>query len=81
MIARALDGLLRGRTSVTVAHRLSTAEAADEVLVFDDGVLVERGSHAALVRAGGVYARLHASWVAQSRLGARPVDGAVEVPG
>jgi len=81
MIARALDGLLRGRTSVTVAHRLSTAEAADEVLVFDDGLLVERGSHPALVRAGGVYARLHASWVAQSRLGTQPVDSAVEVPG
>ncbi|CAN5844136.1 ABC transporter ATP-binding protein [soil metagenome] len=69
MIGRALDGLLRGRTSVTVAHRMSTAEAADEVLVFDDGVLVERGPHARLVEHGGVYGRLHASWVAQSRLG------------
>ena len=69
MLARALGGLLRGRTSVTVAHRLSTAEAADEVLVFDDGELVERGSHAELVDAGGSYARLHASWVAQQRIG------------
>jgi len=69
MIARALDGLLRGRTSVTVAHRMGTAEAADEVLVFADGALVERGPHGRLVAAGGVYARLHASWVAQSRLG------------
>ena len=69
MLARALDGLLRDRSSVTVAHRMSTAEAADEVLVFADGELVERGPHRQLVDAGGVYARLHASWVAQSRLG------------
>ncbi|CAN5646258.1 ABC transporter ATP-binding protein [soil metagenome] len=69
MIGRALDGLLQHRTSVTVAHRMSTAEAADEVLVFDDGALVERGPHAVLVDQGGAYARLHASWVVQSRLG------------
>jgi putative ABC transport system ATP-binding protein len=74
MLAGALDGLLRDRSSVTVAHRMSTAEAADEVLVFDDGELVERGRHADLVVAGGVYARLHASWVAQSRLGAQPQE-------
>jgi putative ABC transport system ATP-binding protein len=66
---RALGRLLDGRTSVTIAHRLSTAENADRVLVFDAGRLVEDGTHAELVRADGVYARLHASWVAQSRLG------------
>lgn len=66
---RALDRLLEGRTSVTIAHRLSTAENADRVLVFDQGCLVEDGSHAELVAAGGVYARLHASWVAQASLG------------
>ncbi len=65
---RALERLLAGRTSVTIAHRLSTAENADRVLVFDAGRLVEDGTHAQLVRAGGVYARLHASWVAQSQL-------------
>jgi len=64
-IARALDGLTRGRTSVTIAHRLSTAEAADEVLVFDGGRLVERGTHAELVGVGGVYARMHEAWSAQ----------------
>ena len=53
---------------MTVAHRMSTAEAADEVLVFDDGELVERGPHADLVEPAGVYARLHASWVAQASL-------------
>jgi len=67
----ALDRLLRARTSVTIAHRLSTAEAADTILVFDGGRLVERGPHRDLVSAGGVYARLHASWVAQSHLAAR----------
>jgi ABC-type multidrug transport system fused ATPase/permease subunit len=61
----ALERLMAGRTSVTIAHRLSTAEAADEVLVFDNGEIVERGSHAELVTAGGVYTRLHNSWIAQ----------------
>ncbi|MBO0828381.1 MAG: ABC transporter ATP-binding protein [Streptosporangiales bacterium] len=61
-IQRALEGLTAGRTAVSIAHRLSTAEAADEVLVFDRGRVVERGAHAELVDAGGVYASLHASW-------------------
>jgi ATP-binding cassette, subfamily B, bacterial len=64
-INAALERLMTGRTSVTIAHRLSTAEAADEILVFDDGRVVERGPHARLVAAGGVYSRLHASWIAQ----------------
>jgi ABC-type multidrug transport system fused ATPase/permease subunit len=65
---RALEHLLDGRTSLTIAHRMTSAENADEVLVFDAGRLVERGPHADLVHAGGVYTRLHASWVAQSHL-------------
>ena len=65
------DTLLAGRTSVTIAHRLSTAESADRVLVFDAGRLVQDGSHAELVAEGGVYGRLHASWVAQSNLPGR----------
>jgi putative ABC transport system ATP-binding protein len=60
----AVDGLSRGRTTVTIAHRMSTAEAADEVVVFDAGRVVERGSHAELVRAGGRYSELYASWSA-----------------
>jgi putative ABC transport system ATP-binding protein len=66
-LARALEGLTRGRTAITIAHRLSTAEAADDVLVFDAGRVVERGRHAELVGLGGVYSRLHASWAAQQR--------------
>ena len=65
---RALERLLQGRTSVTIAHRLSTAENADRILVFDAGHLVEDGPHADLVDAGGVYSRLHASWIAQASL-------------
>lgn len=65
-IGRALDRLMTGRTSVTIAHRLSTAEAADEVVVVDRGRIVQRGPHTELVREqGSVYAGLHASWVAQ----------------
>lgn len=65
-IGRALERLMSGRTSVTIAHRLSTAESADEVVVVDRGRIVQRGPHADLVRQeGSVYAGLHASWVSQ----------------
>ncbi len=61
-IAAALERLTAGRTSVTIAHRMSTAEQADEVVVVDRGRVVQRGSHADLVDQGGVYGRLHAAW-------------------
>ncbi len=64
-IGQALERLMSGRTSVTIAHRLSTAENADEVVVVDAGRIVQRGPHAELVRVEGVYRRLHDSWVAQ----------------
>ena len=67
-IGRALERLTRGRTSVTIAHRMSTAENADEVVVVDAGRIVQRGPHARLVAEGGVYGRLHTSWVAQQHL-------------
>ncbi|WP_018657222.1 ABC transporter ATP-binding protein [Actinomadura flavalba] len=67
-IQRALDGLTRGRTAVAIAHRLSTAEAADEVIVFDRGRIVQRGAHAELAAVPGVYADLYASWTAQRAL-------------
>ena len=62
-LQRALVGLTSGRTTVTIAHRLSTAENADEVLVFDRGRIAQRGSHAELLAEDGVYAHLHVSWV------------------
>lgn len=59
----AIDSIARGRTTVTIAHRLSTAEAADLILVFAEGELVEIGPHDRLVSEGGIYAGLHTSWV------------------
>lgn len=67
-LAGAFDAVTRGRTTVVIAHRLSTAETADEVLVFDAGELVQRGPHSELAsQAGSVYAGLHHSWVEQTR--------------
>jgi subfamily B ATP-binding cassette protein MsbA len=56
----ALERLMAGRTTLVIAHRLSTIEHADRVLALDGGRLVEQGSHAELLAAGGLYARLHA---------------------
>jgi ATP-binding cassette subfamily B protein len=66
-LQRALDSLTRGRTTITIAHRLATAEAADEVIVVDAGRVVQRGPHAELVGEPGVYAKLHASWTSHRR--------------
>ena len=66
-LQRALDGLTRGRTSVAIAHRLSTAEAADLVVVVDVGRVVDLGPHTDVLGRCSVYQRLHASWVAQQR--------------
>lgn len=72
-IGRALERLMSGRTSVTIAHRLSTAESADVVVVVDRGRIVQHGPHAELVtRPGTPYARLHASWVAQRGAAGQP---------
>ncbi len=57
-IQEALEALIRGRTTVAIAHRLSTLRNADRILVFDRGEMIEQGSHAELLAADGVYARL-----------------------
>ena len=59
LIQAALRPLFAGRTSFVIAHRLSTILAADVILVFDNGRLVERGTHAELVTNGGLYAELY----------------------
>lgn len=59
-IQAALDEVMKGRTTLVIAHRLSTIEKADLILVMDQGQIVERGTHAELLAAGGSYARLHA---------------------
>jgi ATP-binding cassette subfamily B protein len=58
-VQAAIATALKGRTAIVIAHRLSTIREAKEILVFHRGTAVERGSHDALLRAGGFYARLH----------------------
>ena len=61
LIQAALVPLMAGRTTFAIAHRLSTILAADLILVFEEGRIVERGTHTALLRANGPYARLYAA--------------------
>ncbi|MDZ5699215.1 ABC transporter transmembrane domain-containing protein [Chelativorans sp. M5D2P16] len=58
LVQRALEGLMQGRTTLVVAHRLATVLKADRILVMEGGRIVEEGDHADLVRQGGIYARL-----------------------
>ncbi len=58
-VQRALDAALEGRTSLVIAHRLSTVRQADQILVVDDGRIVQRGTHASLLTEGGLYADLY----------------------
>jgi ATP-binding cassette, subfamily B, bacterial len=57
-VQEALERVMRGRTTLVIAHRLATVVNADRILVIEDGRLVEEGAHASLVNGGGVYARL-----------------------
>jgi ATP-binding cassette subfamily B protein len=70
-VEQAVDALMDGRTVVVIAHRLSTAQRADRVAVVDEGGLVEVGTHADLLAAGGRYAELFASWVGDGKRAAR----------
>ena len=64
LIHASLQRLMAGRTTLVIAHRLSTVRDADEIIVLDDGSVAERGDHGALIAAGGLYARLVAAQVA-----------------
>jgi ATP-binding cassette subfamily B protein len=67
-LQRTLDAVTRGRTTVAIAHRLSTAQSADEVIVVDRGRVVQRGPHEELVRdRESIYGLLYASWLEQTR--------------
>ena len=76
-ITEALRRLSAGRTVITIAHRLSTAEGAERVFVFDAGRLVEEGTHRELVTAGGRYSVLYQSWLGNVR--EAPVASAADV--
>jgi ATP-binding cassette, subfamily B, bacterial len=73
-IQRALETALAGRTSLVIAHRLSTIREADQILVIDAGQIAERGTHAKLLAAGGLYAELYRTQFA------RQADGDAEPP-
>ena len=77
-ISRALSRLAEGRTTIAIAHRLSTAARADRVLVLDEGVLVEDGTHDELIGAGGVYSRLYDAWIVATSLHEDAVPGAAD---
>lgn len=60
LVQQALDHLMQGRTTLVIAHRLATIERADRIVVMEAGRIIEQGSHAQLLAADGLYAKLHA---------------------
>jgi ATP-binding cassette subfamily C protein CydCD len=82
IIQASLDQLMRGRTTLILAHRLSSIIDCDRILVLDQGRVIESGPHSALIRAGGVYARLMAEQAEESAeevlIDAAPVAASVE---
>jgi ATP-binding cassette, subfamily B, bacterial len=59
LVFDALDRLMKGKTSIVIAHKMSTIRSADVIFVVDDGEIVERGNHTELLKYGGLYAELH----------------------
>ena len=78
LIQAALERLMEGRTTIAIAHRLSTILRADQILVYDRGHIVERGTHAELVDQGGLYARLYQEqFLSEPREPSEPTAAAV----
>ena len=71
-IQRAMEHLMKDRTTLVIAHRLSTIEHADHILVMDQGKVLEQGSHAQLLGGDGVYAKLHAMQFRDGDIGTEP---------
>jgi ATP-binding cassette subfamily B protein len=81
LVQEALKPLMKGRTTIAIAHRLSTILAADKILYLDRGRIVERGSHADLLAAGGAYAELYHKQFSDGRVETRCEDGLVLASG
>ncbi len=81
LVQSALESVMRGRTTIAIAHRLSTVLAADQIFVWDRGKVVERGTHAELLRLGGLYSRLYAEQFGGGKVQARCDDGVVFADG
>src|SRR5204862_7909227 len=77
LVQTALEPLMAGRTTIAIAHRLSTILSADVIFVLDHGGLVERGTHAELLAAGGLYAQLYRQQFGGGIVEARCEDGVV----
>ncbi len=80
IIERALDRLLEGRSAILIAHRLTTAQRADRIVVIDQGGILEVGTPAELIAHRGAYAQMHAAWLASggrdsSREASEPYSG------
>jgi subfamily B ATP-binding cassette protein MsbA len=74
LVQDAMQKLMQGRTTLIVAHRLSTIEHADRVIVMERGRIVEQGAPAELLKRGGAYSRLHhrGEWTSEASAQARP---------
>ena len=77
LIQSALEPLMVGRTTLAIAHRLSTILRADQILMVERGQIVERGTHAELLRLAGAYSRLYHEQFADGRIEAECEDGIV----
>lgn len=75
LVQHALEAVMRGRTTIAIAHRLSTVLAADVIFAIADGRLIEHGTHAELLAQGGLYAQLYAEQFGGGRVEARCADG------
>jgi ABC-type multidrug transport system fused ATPase/permease subunit len=79
-ILAALERLMAGRTTLMIAHRLSTLRSVDQIIVLDEGRIVERGTHTELLELGGLYRRLHAAQVRETDVKGGPLDVPVVAP-